>query len=228
MNETEKTNKLRNQSFFDTYFQGKVIDIGGGSNLVLQNAERFDIEDGDANVITKFRTAASYDTVYSSHCLEHMTDPVSALNEWWQLVKPGGFMVLVVPEENLYEQGFWPSIFNEDHKTTFRISGAKSWSPVSYNISELVRNLPEADVLKITIQDQNYDYRLKLSFPPKSVRVPGIWFKIKHMLKKLPVQLFQNDVTYRNVECLLFKIPIDQTLGLALAQIEVVLRKKGH
>jgi hypothetical protein len=135
-------------------------------------------------------------------------------------------MVLVVPEENLYEQGFWPSIFNEDHKTTFRISGAKSWSPVSYNISELVRNLPEADVLKITIQDQNYDYRLRLTFPPKRVSIPNFWFKIKYILRKIPIYWFQNDMVWKFVECVLFKVPIDQTLTNALAQIEVVVKKK--
>lgn len=226
MNETEKTNTLRNQSFFDTYFQGKVIDIGGGSSLVLQKAERFDIEDGDANVITRYRTPASYDTVYSSHCLEHMSDPVKALREWWQLVKPGGFLVLVVPEENLYEQGFWPSIFNEDHKATFRISGTRSWSPVSHNICDLVHNLPEAEILRIVIQDQNYNKLLKLRFPPKPINVPSVWFKIKHLLKKIPLKLFQSDITYRNIECVLFKVPIDQTLGQALAQIELIARKR--
>jgi SAM-dependent methyltransferase len=225
MNETEKTNKLRNQSFFDSYFQGKVIDIGGGNSLVLPNAERFDIEDGDANEVTKYRPKESYDTVYSSHCLEHMIDPVKALNEWWRLVKPGGYMVLVVPDENLYEQGFWPSIFNEDHKATFRIRGASSWSPVSHNISELASSLPEADVLKVTIYDQNYNHRLKLSFPPKRVRIPNIWFKIKYVLRKIPIAWFQNDMMYKKVECILFRIPIDQTLSEALAQIEVVVKK---
>lgn len=35
------------------YFQGKVIDIGAGNDLVGSHAERFDLEDGDANVIAQ-------------------------------------------------------------------------------------------------------------------------------------------------------------------------------
>ena len=35
------------------YFQGKVIDIGAGNDLVCSHAEQFDLEDGDANVIAQ-------------------------------------------------------------------------------------------------------------------------------------------------------------------------------
>ena len=110
MNETEKTNKLRGSKFLEQYMSGKLIDIGAGKDLVCEWAERFDIEDGDANFITSYRKKASYDTVHSSHCLEHMFDPKSALKEWWELVKPNGYMIIVVPDENLYEQGIWPAI----------------------------------------------------------------------------------------------------------------------
>lgn len=111
-----------------------MIDIGAGKGLVCPWAELFDIEDGDANQITRYRTSGSYDAVHSSHCLEHMTDPVVSLSQWWALIKPGGYLVLVVPDEDLYEQGFWPSRFNNDHKATFIIKTDKSWSPVSHII----------------------------------------------------------------------------------------------
>ena len=51
-----------------------------------------------------------------------MRDPRSAIAQWWGLVKPGGVLFVIVPDEDLYEQGFWPSRFNCDHKWTFTIA----------------------------------------------------------------------------------------------------------
>src|SRR5437660_6896423 len=110
--EARKTNALRGPAFIERYLSGRVIDIGAGNDLVAPHAERFDIDDGDANLITRHRAAGAYDAVHSSHCLEHMHDPAAALAEWWALVKPGGYLIVVVPHEDLYEQGIWPSIFN--------------------------------------------------------------------------------------------------------------------
>ena len=138
MDEAKKTNLIRGDAFMSQYFQGKVIDIGAGNDLVCPGAERFDLEDGDANVITRYRQPDSYDCVHSSHCLEHMHDPAAALKEWWALVKPGGYLVTVVPEEDLYEQGIWPSVFNKDHKATFTLKKGRSWSPVSFNVENLI------------------------------------------------------------------------------------------
>ena len=75
----------------------------------------------------------SMDCVHSSHCLEHMHDPVQCLQGWWKCVRPGGFIITVVPEENLYEQHLWPPRFNKDRKSTFRLGGKESWSPVSFD-----------------------------------------------------------------------------------------------
>src|SRR5688572_10029921 len=138
MDEARKTNALRGPAFIERYLRGKVIDIGAGADLVAPHDEGFDIEQGDANLITQHRPRGAYDAVHSSHCLEHMVDPAEALAEWWSLLKPGGYLVLVVPHEDLYEQGIWPSIFNRDHKSTFRLDTPGSWSNVSHDIRKLV------------------------------------------------------------------------------------------
>lgn len=111
-----------------------MLDIGAGPDPVTPECVSFDIEDGDANHMLEYFKIETFDTVYSSHCLEHMHDAIACLGEWWSLVKKGGYMVTVVPHEDLYEQRVWPSVFNEDHKWTFRASGNASWSPVSINI----------------------------------------------------------------------------------------------
>ncbi len=137
---------------------GKGIDIGCGPDPIVPDVDRFDVDQGDANMITRF-VHEQYDFVFSSHTLEHMHDPYAALREWFALVKPGGHLILLVPDEDLYEQGHFPSIFNRDHKWTFTLSKARSWSPRSVNVLEMVRSVP-ADVVSVTLQDQRYDRRL--------------------------------------------------------------------
>lgn len=41
---------------------------------------------------------ASYDAVLSSHCLEHVADPLRALGEWSRVVRPGGCLLLALPD----------------------------------------------------------------------------------------------------------------------------------
>ena len=42
----------------------------------------------------------SVDFVFSSHVIEHFYEPVSAINEWLRLVKPGKYVVMVVPHKD--------------------------------------------------------------------------------------------------------------------------------
>lgn len=157
MDEASKTKKYFG-SLEKRVFQGQGIDIGCGNDPIFEDVRRFDIGDGDANKITKY-VKEKFDYVFSSHCLEHMENPKKALKEWWDLLKYNGYMYIIVPDEDLYEQGNWPSS-NVDHRTTFTISKKNSWSPVSYNILDLIKKLPHAKILKIEQQDMGYDYSL--------------------------------------------------------------------
>src|ERR1019366_4206150 len=107
------------------------------------------------------RQPDSYDFVYSSHCLEHMRDPVAALRSWFALLRPSGFLVIVVPDEDLYEQGNWPSRFNRDHKWTFTIKKRSSWSPRSINLIDMiVDNLSGFSFVRLSLLDDGYDYSI--------------------------------------------------------------------
>jgi hypothetical protein len=156
-----------------------------------------------------------------------MANVPHAIKQWWALVKPGGHMVLVVPDEELYEQGIWPSLFNDDHKASFHIGEYRSALPCSYNLPDLVKQLPDAEVITVERQDQKYDYTLlsrgSTTFGRKLYRVNlrrwawfqrlgvnGTWFD------RLCNRLF-----------FAFGTPIDQTLGPALAQIQLVARKRA-
>lgn len=222
MNEAQKTNAVRGPDFAARFMNGRVIDIGAGSDLVCDWAERFDIEDGDANFITQYRQAGTYDAVHSSHCLEHMHDPQSALLEWWALLKPGGYMVTVVPHEDLYEQGIWPSIFNLDHKATFRLDTPKSWSPRSFDVRQIHAKLPGSRIITAEVQDAGYDYGIQGKFGDARRQIPGA-----EKVFRLGRRIGFGNTLGRGLRKLSFLggLKIDQTVGSALAQIQVVARK---
>ena len=201
--------------------QGKGIDIGSGPYPVVQNAEPFDVIHGDAdNILDYVKKAGEFDFVFSSHCLEHMKNPYKAISDWWQLVKPGGAMIFIVPDEDLYEQGYWPSIFNGDHKHTFTISKMKSWSPVSINVIELVNSLSNRKSSEIYLMDNNYDRSLlgsRIISSHRAVRLNVI----KNTLSiRFPFVKNILDTVWK-----FFRQPVDQTLESALAQIFVVVYK---
>jgi len=226
-NETRKTNRARGQNFINQYFQGNVIDIGGGEDPVTQNAKVFDLQDGDAQYISKYESLESYDCVHSSHCLEHMKNVPEAFSEWWKLVKKDGYMIITVPHEDLYEQKIWPSIFNNDHKATFRLDQEDTWSDVSYDLKILSESLSNAVIIDYCIQDKGYDYNLQYKkIPSKFKRIYRWQFsknKMKRMLGRSIYQfLYSRYYLNSHYES---GTPIDQTSGDALAQIQVVLKK---
>jgi SAM-dependent methyltransferase len=44
--------------------------------------------------------SASYDFVLSSHCLEHVANPLRALGEWIRVLKPGGLLLIILPNKD--------------------------------------------------------------------------------------------------------------------------------
>jgi SAM-dependent methyltransferase len=148
--------RRRREGFFDRYFVGKGIDIGCGSDP-LAGCDKWDKEQGDATFMAGVEDE-SYDFVYSSHALEHVDSPEVALQNWWRILKPGGHLIVGVPDEDLYEQGVWPSRWNGDHKTTWTVNKDKSWSPVSKNVTQVLDVLPNRRTVMIRVVDEGYDY----------------------------------------------------------------------
>lgn len=232
MDEAFKTEKIRGPEFMDKYFSGKVLDIGCGDDLVVPHAAPFDRAQGDAQEILNHLSPNTFDCVHSSHSLEHMRDVPHALKQWWQLVKPGGVMIIVVPDEDLYEQGVWPSLFNRDHSATFRLNKPDSWSPVSFDLGEVCSALPGAEVVSLEHQDRGYDHSLKshgLSRWGKFfMRLNRSIIKRLNRKQKFLVKLGLNPerLKYRvNLISVKLGALIDQSLEDAVAQIQIVLRK---
>lgn len=42
----------------------------------------------------------TYDFCFSSHCLEHIANPLKAIHEWLRIVKDDGHIIIIVPEKS--------------------------------------------------------------------------------------------------------------------------------
>ena len=156
MNEQSKAAKRRfnDGNFISKYFVGAGLDIGCGPDSVgqyknafplIQTVMPWDMPQGDAMYLETL-SANSFNFVHSSHCLEHMVDVTIALQHWTRVLRPGGYMVITVPDEDMYEHGIWPSKNNSDHKWSFTMCKKKSVMPRSINVTDLANKF--ADVLQ--------------------------------------------------------------------------------
>lgn len=168
MYEASKASKRRlyDSRFATKYFVGEGIDIGCGDDCIWKYKEWFplmtsvmpyDQQDGDATHLHNIYDR-SFDFVHSSHSLEHMSDPYIAYFNWVRILKPGGHMILTIPDEDMFEQGTWPSSYaGQDHITSWTIYKHQSWAPKSYNVVDFFKN-EDMEILKIEKIDNTYLY----------------------------------------------------------------------
>ena len=182
--------RLADSNFLRRYFVGKGVDIGGKPDPLslytgvfdrMSEVRVWDLEDGDAQYMSGVPDG-HFDFVHSSHCLEHLVDPLTGLKNWLRVTRPGGHVVVTVPDEDLYEQGVFPSTFNRDHKWTFAVCKQSSWSQRSLNVVDLVRELgPTAELVRL--EQLSTGYRFDLPRYDQSMS-PVAEFSIEFVLRK--------------------------------------------
>lgn len=157
-NETSKAYGFRaNCGDFDRYLCGKGIDIGCGADplrVPKGSVNGWDHCHGDAQLMEGVPDGR-YDFVYSSHCLEHMTNALVALGNWARILKPGGYLYVVVPEWTLYEHRVWPSRNNDDHKCSFAVISAPRPAHQHYTVADL-SNLPGLKLVDVRLDMQGF------------------------------------------------------------------------
>jgi predicted SAM-dependent methyltransferase len=115
----------------------------------------------------------SQDAVFSSHCLEHIEDFRGALREWHRVLRAGGFLIIAVPHQFLYERRVsLPSRWNQDHRRFYTPASLMaeveaSLEPNTYRLRHLIDN------------DQHYIYS-------RSPDVhPGGCYEIEMVIEKI-------------------------------------------
>lgn len=97
------------------YVQGRILDIACGNEKITPEAIGVDgrpllgVDIVTDDLTTLWDTqvygdqAREYDTIFSSHFLEHIADPYHYIHCWQNCLKVGGHLVLYLPEKNHYD-----------------------------------------------------------------------------------------------------------------------------
>lgn len=135
------------ERFYEKYIIGKGIDIGCSNynRAISDNVDLYNDHQtgklevticGDATYMKEIENE-TYDFVIASHILEHIVSPDLAIKNWYRILKPGGHLVICVPERDLFEfRTELPSYKNEDHKWYFKID--ESDPPVTLSLKWLI------------------------------------------------------------------------------------------
>jgi ADP-heptose:LPS heptosyltransferase/predicted SAM-dependent methyltransferase len=95
------------------YTRGRVLDLGSGTCRTYNHFITVDsMEDWnelnrrpdivcDVSDLSMF-ASGQFDSVFSSHVLEHLKDTESALKQWFRVIKNNGYLVLYLPHRDFY------------------------------------------------------------------------------------------------------------------------------
>ncbi|GAA5142429.1 hypothetical protein GCM10023213_28360 [Prosthecobacter algae] len=159
-----ETSKCSARRFTQGHLQklvGQGLDIGAGDDPfrpVAGSCRPWDQKNGDGDAAKlEGVPSSSLDYVYSSHCLEHLNDPVKVLKRWAEVVKKDGYLYITVPDYDLYEGG--QGIRNRFHRTAFSLQRDSDPSVPLFNVLDLLRG-PLSDRLSVRyagLCDDNFD-----------------------------------------------------------------------
>lgn len=94
------------------FCKGHGVDVGAGP-WPLPGAIPIELKDGgDAMNLPE----GPFDFAFSSHCLEHLADPVAALEHWRDRLKPGGVLFLHLPHPSMT---YWRPQHCKKHRHLF-------------------------------------------------------------------------------------------------------------
>ena len=156
--ETAKSRARRiKEGWYDKFIKYPGIDIGCGIDPVDENFQLWDAiyGDNDATYMDGIPDE-HYQTVFSSHLLEHIAEPVEAVRNWWRILKKSGYLIIVVPHARLYEQKpTLPSNWNRDHKWFWLPSEFEL--PHTLSLTHIVFEATKVKPCHVRVLDEGYE-----------------------------------------------------------------------
>ncbi len=166
-------------------FKGSGIDVGCGPDpLPFPNLTTFDQEQGDANDLRNYFKPNTFNYLHASQALEHMIDPVTALQSWIEIVKSRGHLIISIPSWEIYEGMVFPSRYNPDHKSTWSMWQKDSPAPIHCRLPEWLKQFTTVKVLRCGLVDTNYDYKIGSSRDQTWIESDSVEAFIEFVLKK--------------------------------------------
>lgn len=112
------------------FCRGRGLDVGCGK-WPLAGAVPVDLANGGEAMALP---DGPWDFIASSHCLEHLVDPITALEHWHVRLRPGGVLFLYLPHP---AQKYWLPQHCKKHR--------HSWSP--QQMAQILLDLGYVDVI---------------------------------------------------------------------------------
>jgi len=187
-----ETSKFREDLII--FCEGYGLDIGYGGDPIKTTSITIDLPipytklgsyplhlGGDARKLYWF-SDNSLNYVYSSHCLEDFEDTESVLTEWLRVLKPGGMLVLLLPDQQRYEK--WCS----DHKTEPNAAHKIKNFSLSY-LKDIVSKLNYVKIIHTKDIMEEYNFQIVLEktmkiYHCKVVKLSNYFNKIFDIIKK--------------------------------------------
>jgi len=161
--ETHKAKERRlKEGWFEKYAPvDKVgIDIGSSDDTIHPTFRRWDIDlgDTDGTYLAGIEPESFY-TVYASHILEHIKYPRAAIRRWYEVLKPSGHLIILVPHRDLYEQKIeLPSQWNGNHEHFWLPDEEDKSSFATLSLKkEVLKVIPDADIVSLRVLDEGYE-----------------------------------------------------------------------
>jgi len=149
VNETQKSalRRSREPAFLQHYFAGDGLEITryGAASAALKalfpRIHDLTLWDGTAAEAARLQDVpdASYDFIHAGSILAEVENPAKVLARWLDVLRPGGYAIFLLPDEDLHGKGRWPNPFNPHHKSSFTIYNERRALPHSINVLDLVR-----------------------------------------------------------------------------------------
>ena len=158
-----KARRQLDPRFTNRWFVGSGMDIGSGKDPLLiedwpkiAELKLYDTihGDSDAQFLADVKDEA-FDFAHSSFLLSYLQNPKGAITNWLRVLRTGGFLVCLVAEELLYEQGKSPSQFDPGHKSSYTLRSTQLLEG-SKNLLHLLWQL-RADVELISLLTSDWD-----------------------------------------------------------------------
>jgi SAM-dependent methyltransferase len=88
--------------------------------------------------------------------VEHLSSPRKAIKRWYEVLQPGGHLIIIAPHRDLYEQKKMLPSYNPEHM--------RFWLPDEEDLpctksleKEVLAAIPDADILSLRVLDEGYE-----------------------------------------------------------------------
>ena len=189
---TKATSRRLNDPVWRKIFAGQGLDVHIEEDTLKQDDWHgitslchFGPSSGDYNYLSTYYQKNQFDFIHASQVLHCARNPRECIKDWVKSVKPGGYVVISVPDFYIYEHGNWPSKYNSDHKSSWSITRPASICQLHQHVADSwPSGLGATWYVKPKLVDTRYNYSLPFGVDQTANQADGVECWIEFVLQK--------------------------------------------